>query len=47
LKEALDNNYWLFFEHDKETMCCNLQPTEKGIRKQQQGTINDWLQSKD
>lgn len=47
LKEALDNNYWLFFEHDKETMCCNLQLTEKGIRKQQQGTIDDWLQSKD
>ncbi|MFM7357787.1 MAG: MBL fold metallo-hydrolase [Sediminibacterium sp.] len=44
LREALDNNYWLFFEHDIQTICCNLQSTDKGIRKKQQGTLSDWLQ---
>ena len=32
LNEAFKNNYILFFEHDIETVCCNLQKTEKGIR---------------
>jgi glyoxylase-like metal-dependent hydrolase (beta-lactamase superfamily II) len=32
LKEALENNYILFFEHDKEIECCILQQTERGIR---------------
>jgi glyoxylase-like metal-dependent hydrolase (beta-lactamase superfamily II) len=32
LKEALDNQYILFFEHDPVTECCILQQTEKGIR---------------
>lgn len=32
LKEAADNNYILFFEHDAKHECCNLQYTEKGIR---------------
>jgi glyoxylase-like metal-dependent hydrolase (beta-lactamase superfamily II) len=32
LKEALDNDYILFFEHDPKIECCNLQLTEKGIR---------------
>ncbi|MFD2871656.1 MBL fold metallo-hydrolase [Mucilaginibacter ximonensis] len=32
LKEALDNNYILFFEHDPVYECCTLQQTEKGIR---------------
>ncbi|MGZ3852193.1 MAG: MBL fold metallo-hydrolase [Flavisolibacter sp.] len=32
LKEAVDNNYILFFEHDPKIECCNLQKTEKGIR---------------
>ena len=32
LKEAVDNNYTLFFEHDAQQECCNLQQTEKGIR---------------
>lgn len=32
LKEALDNNYILFFEHDPIHECCNLQQTERGIR---------------
>lgn len=32
LSEALKNNYILFFEHDSQYECCNLQETEKGIR---------------
>lgn len=32
LKEAAENNYTLFFEHDPQHECCDLQITEKGIR---------------
>ena len=32
LKEALEGNYILFFEHDPVNECCTLQQTEKGIR---------------
>lgn len=32
LKEAVENNYILFFEHDPEIECCTLQQTERGIR---------------
>ena len=32
LKEAVDNDYILFFEHDAVHECCNLQQIEKGIR---------------
>lgn len=32
LKEALDNNYVLYFEHDPKVECCTLKQTEKGIR---------------
>ncbi|HEY0067364.1 MAG TPA: MBL fold metallo-hydrolase [Flavisolibacter sp.] len=32
LKEAADNNYILYFEHDAQNECCDLQATEKGIR---------------
>jgi len=32
LNEALQKNYILFFEHDPEIECCNLQLTEKGVR---------------
>jgi len=32
LTEAAENNYILFFEHDAQTECCDLQMTEKGIR---------------
>jgi glyoxylase-like metal-dependent hydrolase (beta-lactamase superfamily II) len=34
LKEAVDNNYTLFFEHDPMHECCTLQQTEKGVRAQ-------------
>lgn len=32
LKEAVEGNYILFFEHDPKIECCDLQVTEKGIR---------------
>jgi glyoxylase-like metal-dependent hydrolase (beta-lactamase superfamily II) len=32
LKEALEGDYILFFEHDPVHECCTLQQTEKGIR---------------
>ncbi|MEP7079128.1 MAG: MBL fold metallo-hydrolase [Ginsengibacter sp.] len=32
LKEALENDYILFFEHDPKIECCDLVLTEKGIR---------------
>lgn len=32
LKEALENDYILFFEHDPVRECCTLQQTERGIR---------------
>lgn len=32
MKEAVENDYILFFEHDREFECCTLQQTEKGVR---------------
>ena len=32
LKEAVENNYILFFEHDPVNECCNLKQTERGVR---------------
>jgi hypothetical protein len=32
MKEACDNNYTLFFEHDKDAECAKLVQTEKGIK---------------
>jgi len=32
LREAIENNYILFFEHDPQYECCKLQQTERGIR---------------
>lgn len=32
LKEALEGDYILFFEHDPVNECCTVQQTEKGIR---------------
>ncbi|MFN2458465.1 MAG: MBL fold metallo-hydrolase [Chitinophagaceae bacterium] len=32
LAEAVEKNYLLFFEHDSQNECCDLQATEKGIR---------------
>lgn len=32
LKEAVEGDYILFFEHDPVHECCNLQQTERGVR---------------
>ncbi len=32
LKEALENNYVLVFQHDEHTECCTLEMTTKGIK---------------
>lgn len=32
LQEAVEGNYILFFEHDREHECCDLQMTDRGIR---------------
>jgi glyoxylase-like metal-dependent hydrolase (beta-lactamase superfamily II) len=32
LKEAIEGNYILFFEHDPVNECCSLQQTERGVR---------------
>jgi len=32
LKEALEKNYILVFQHDEKVECCNLEMTSKGIR---------------
>lgn len=35
LKEAMEKDFILFFEHDPEIECCTLQLTERGIRSKQ------------
>ena len=32
LKEAAENNYILFFEHDAQIECCTVKSTERGVR---------------
>ena len=43
LKEAVDNDYTLFFEHDPSIECCSLVNTEKGIRMQNASKLNEIL----
>ena len=40
LKEAADNNYILFLEHDAQTECCTVVETEKGIRLSESFTLS-------
>ncbi|ANE52325.1 MBL fold metallo-hydrolase [Flavisolibacter tropicus] len=41
LHEAIDNNYILYFEHDAQYECCNLQLTERGIRMKEAIELKD------
>jgi len=41
LKEALEENYILFFEHDYYHECCTLKMTEKGIKADQIFRLDD------
>ncbi len=43
LKEAADNNYILFLEHDINSECCTLMHTEKGIRVDKMLTLEEAL----
>jgi len=43
LKEAVENNYTLFFEHDIMHECCDLQMTEKGIRARNKFSLKDFF----
>lgn len=41
LKEAAANEYILFFEHDPQIECCDLQITERGIRMKNNFTLKE------
>ncbi|MBO9620230.1 MAG: MBL fold metallo-hydrolase [Niabella sp.] len=41
LKEAVEKNYVLFFEHDPKIECCTLRETERGIRADQFFKLNE------
>ena len=41
-KEALKNDYTLFFEHDLYNECCTLHKTEKGVRVKETFTLEDF-----
>lgn len=41
LKEAIENDYVLFFEHDASHECCTLHQTEKGIRPKEFFRLSD------
>ncbi|OJW84881.1 MAG: MBL fold metallo-hydrolase [Bacteroidetes bacterium 46-16] len=41
LKEAVANDWVLFFEHDNDIECCNLQDTERGIKMKDTFTLLD------
>ena len=41
LKEAVNGNYILFFEHDPVTECCSLQMTERGVRVKETKKVSD------
>ena len=43
LTEAVDKDYVLFFEHDAQTECCDLQMTEKGVREKSRFSLKDIL----
>ncbi|NNC94191.1 MAG: MBL fold metallo-hydrolase [Chitinophagales bacterium] len=40
LKEAFENEYVLFFEHDQHIECCDLRNTDKGIRMDKSFTLS-------
>lgn len=43
LREALEGNYILLFQHDVKRECCMLKETEKGIRGYREGALSDYL----
>jgi hypothetical protein len=43
LKQAAEQEYILFFEHDPEIECCTVQLTEKGVRMKDAFTLNEFF----
>lgn len=43
LKEAADNNFILFFEHDAKFECCTVIETPKGIKADKTGELKDFI----
>jgi len=43
LKQAVNENWLLFFEHDAINEVCSLENTERGIRKKDTGTLSLFL----
>lgn len=43
LKEACDNDYILFFEHDIYHECCNLEETPKGVQAKDTFSLDDYF----
>mgnify|MGYP001076257656 CR=1 FL=1 len=43
LNEAVENNYYLLFEHDAHNQLCSLKQTEKGVRLDQVYSFNEIL----
>lgn len=41
LKEAVENDFILFFEHDPKNECCTLQYTDRGIRQKEVFKLSD------
>ena len=45
LKEAVQNNYLLFFEHDLYRECCTVTETDKGFRMKESYNLSDYLRT--
>jgi hypothetical protein len=45
LRDAVENNYLLFFEHDIYRECCTVAETEKGYRMKESYDLAGFLQS--
>jgi hypothetical protein len=43
LKEAVENGYVLFFQHDLYHECCILEKGPKGIRPARTFTLEEWV----
>ena len=43
LRDAIKNDYTLFFEHDAVHECCTVHETEKGIRANETFLLSEWI----
>ncbi len=41
LEEAIANDYYLFFEHDRDKECCSLKQTDRGVRHNEVFKLNE------